>query len=89
MAPYSNPSTEPSYYDIILNEPATEGFTYEVVDDVRSGQVTHYDDVIPPQEDTYQEIDQGVHYQPLNINRQVTYEGYVKPTSGRVSLSNS
>lgn len=90
MSPYCKPSTEPSSYNTTLNEPATEGqFTYEVVDDVRSGQVTNYDDVVPRQEDTYQEIDQGAHYQPLNVNRQVTYEGYVKPTLGRVSLSNS
>ena len=80
LSPYSKPSTEPSYYNTALNEPETEGqFTYEAVDDVPSGQVTHYDDVGPQQGDVYQEIDSGVHYQPLNVNRQVTYQGYVKP----------
>ena len=80
LSSYSKPSTEPSYYNTTLNELETEGqFTYEAVDGVRSGQVTHYDDVVPQQEDTYQEIDPEVHYQPLNVNRQVTYGGYVKP----------
>ena len=83
LPPYSGvPSTEPRYCNTTLNEPETEGqFTYERVDDVRSGQVTHYDDVVLRQEDTYQEIDAGVHYQSLNVYRQVTYEGYVKSTS--------
>ena len=90
LSPYSKPSTEPSYYNTTLNELETEGqSTYEAVDVVRSGLVTHYDNVGPQQEDTYQEIDHGVHYQPLNVNFQATYEGYVKPTSGRVSLPNS
>ena len=90
LSPYSQPSTEPSYYNTTLNELETEGqSTYEAVDVVRSGLVTHYDNVGPQQEDTYQEIDHGVHYQPLNVNFQATYEGYVKPTSGRVSLPNS
>ena len=88
---YSNPSTEePSYYNTNLthNKPATEGqFTYEVVDGVRSGQGTNYDSVHQTSEDIYQEIDQGTHYQPLNVNRQVTYEGCVKPASDRASLS--
>ena len=80
LSPYSKPSIEPSYYNSTLNELETEGqFTYEAVDGVRSGQVTHYDDVGPQQEDTYQAIDPEVHYQPLNVNRQVTYGGYVKP----------
>ena len=92
LSPYSQPSTEPSYYNTTLNELETEGqFTYEVVDDVRSGQITHYDDIVPQQEDTYAEIDPGGHYQPLNVNRQVIYEGYVKPKPilGRAPLSNS
>ena len=95
LSSYSKPSTEPSYYNTTLNELHTEGHsTYEAVDGLRSDQVTHYDDVDPQQEDTYGEIDPEVHYQPLNINRQVTYEGYVKPkpisdTSGRAPLSNS
>lgn len=77
LSPCGIPSTEPSYYNTTLNELETEGqLTY---DDVRSGQVAHY--VGPCQEDTYQEIDPGVHYQPLNVNRQITYAGYVKPTS--------
>lgn len=88
---YNNPSTEPGYYNTNLthNKPATEGqFAYEVVDGVRSGQGTNYDSVQQTSEDIYQEIDQGTHYQPLNINRQVTYEGYVKPASARALLSN-
>ena len=79
LSPYSKPSTEPGYYNTTLNELETEGqSTYEAVDGVRSGQVTHYDNFGPQQQDTYQEIDPGVHYQPLNVNRQVTYGGYVK-----------
>jgi len=82
LSPYSEPSTEPTYYNTTLNELETERqSTYEAVDDVSSGQVTHYDNVGPQQEDTYQEIDHGVHYHPLNVNFQATYEGYVKPTS--------
>jgi len=83
LSPYSKPSTEPSYYNTTLNELESEGqSTYEAVNDERSGQVTHYDNVGPQQEDTYQEIDHAVHYQQLNVNHQATYEGYVKPTSG-------
>ncbi|KAJ7386416.1 hypothetical protein OS493_008540 [Desmophyllum pertusum] len=83
---YSNPSTDPSYYDNTnlpyYNEPTTERQAiYEAVD----GQVTNYDDVEPKQKDIYQEIDQGIHYQPLNLNREVNYEGFVKPTAGSAS----
>ena len=83
---YSNPSTDPSYYDNTnlshYTEPATEGqATYEAVD----GQAANYDDIEPKQEDIYQEIDQGIHYQPLNVNREVHYEGFVKPTAGSAS----
>ena len=88
---YRNPSTEPGYYNANLtqNKPAPVGqFTYEVVDNVRSDQVTTYDDVLPTPDRIYQEIEQGTHYQPLNINRQVTYEGYVKPASARALFSN-
>ena len=94
-SPNSKPSTEPSYYNTTLKELQSEGqSTYEAVDCVRSDQVTHYDDVDPQQEDTYAEIDPEVHYQPLNVNSQVTYEGYVKPkrisdTSVRAPLSNT
>ncbi|XP_078352640.1 hemicentin-1-like isoform X3 [Oculina patagonica] len=87
---YSNP-TEPSSYntDLIHNKPATEGqFTYEEIVKVRSNQVTNYDDVRPTTEDIYQEIGEGTHYQPLNIDCQVTYEGYVKPVSRQAPLSN-
>jgi len=88
LSPYSEPSTEPSYYNTTLNELAAEGqSTYETVDDIRSGQVTRYEELGPQQEETYQEIDPGVHYQPLNVNCQVTYEGYVKPASGQARLS--
>ncbi|KAJ7386421.1 hypothetical protein OS493_008545 [Desmophyllum pertusum] len=83
---YSNPSRDPSYYDNTnlphYTEPTTERqATYEAVD----GQVTNCDDVKPKQEDIYQEIDQGIHYQPLNLNRQVNYEGFVKPSAGSAS----
>ncbi|KAJ7386418.1 hypothetical protein OS493_008542 [Desmophyllum pertusum] len=83
---YSNPSTDPRYYDNTnlpyYTEPTTEGqATYEVVD----GQAANYDDIEPKQEDIYQEIDQGIHYQPLNVNREVHYEGFVKPTAGSAS----
>lgn len=88
LSPYSEPSTEASYYNTTLNELATEGqSTYETVDDIRSGLVTRYEEVGPQQGETYQEIDPGVHYQPLNVNCQVTYEGYVKPASGQARLS--
>jgi len=71
LSPYSQPSTESSYYNTTLNEQQTEAqSSYEVVDGVCSDNVTHYDDVIPQQEDTYAEIDPEVHYQPLNVNRQ-------------------
>ncbi|XP_078374370.1 uncharacterized protein LOC144657893 [Oculina patagonica] len=88
---YSNVATEPSYYNTGLarNVPATEGqITYEEIDKVQSNQVTNYDDVRPTTEDIYQEIDEGTHYQPLNRDRQVTSEGYIKPASGQASLSN-
>ncbi|KAJ7386419.1 hypothetical protein OS493_008543 [Desmophyllum pertusum] len=85
---YSNPSTDPSYYDNTnlpyYTEPTTERqATYEAVD----GQVTNYDDVEPKQKDIYQEIDQGIHYQPLNLNREVHYEGFVKPTAVAPEIS--
>ena len=66
LSPCSKPSKVPSYYNTTLNKLETEGqFTYETVDELRSSQVTHYDDAGPHQEDIYQEIDSGVHYQPL------------------------
>ncbi len=86
---YSNPSTEPSYYntDLTRNQPATEEqFTYEKIDKVRSDQVTNYDDVLPAPDNIYQEIGEETHYQPLNIDRQVTYQGYIKPAPGRSLL---
>jgi len=53
LSPYGEPSTEPTYYNTTLNELETERqSTYEAVDDVSSGQVTHYDNVGPQQEDT-------------------------------------
>ena len=53
LSPYSEPSTEPTYCNTTLNELETERqSTYEAVDDVSSGQVTHYDNVGPQQEDT-------------------------------------
>ena len=85
---YTNPSTVPSYYNTSLPRSSLateEQFTYEAVGD----QVTNHDGVYTMTEDIYQEIDQKTHYQHLNVNREIAYEGYAKPASGGALLSNS
>lgn len=95
FATSDNPFAGPSYCntDPARNKSRTEWhMTCEVIGDALSDQVTDYENVQPTPERIYQEINQearadyqpfSAHYQPLNISRQVPYEGYVKPVSGR------
>ena len=73
-------STSGGYYNSIQlydelhsgERPAETG--QDTYDDLLSDEPTYYTDVNPDQERIYQEIKNENHYQPLDLNRQATYE---------------